>query len=1102
MNRCEWKTEPIAVVGSSCRLPGSVSSPSKLWDLLEKPRDIVRKISSKNRFHAPAFHHPDGGHHGSSNVENAYLLDEDYRAFDHDFFGIHAREAEAMDPQQKLLLEAVYESLEASGLSMNDLRGSRTGVFLGQMTDDYRDVIYRDLDNVPRYGITGISRAVTANRVSFVFDWHGPSENIDTACSSSLVALHHAVQALRGNEADMAVVAGVNLILNPDMFILESKVSFPHLFHTSNALSLRHSRKHTGEETLLAFADCSSLQMLSPSGYCHMWDQRADGYARGEGVAVLVVKTLQQALMDNDRIECIIRETGVNQNGTSSGGITVPNAKLQTALIKSTYAKCGLDPTNARQRCQYFEAHGTGTRAGDPAEAKAIRDAFFPIKAHDNRLCDGADQEALQVGSVKTVVGHQEGAAGIVAVLKASLALQRAQIPPNLHFEQLSSSVRPFYHPHLQVPTSLLPWPKLSSGEPRRASVNSFGMGGTNAHVILESWDTDIYETDVVESRIYSTIRAYGPFTLSAHSERALKLVISRLSSCLKDMSDTDISMENLAWTLQSRRTHFRHRVAFSATSVEELIMKLDDYSTTDDTEGVISVSQRFPVRVMAVFTGQGAQWPRMGALLYQESPVFKSTIQHLDESLSRLPDCPNWTLADELVARGKESRIHEAEIAQPLTTALQIALVEMLRASGVTPCATIGHSSGEIAAAYASGFLSASDAICIAYYRGLHSSRARSPTSGELGRMAAASITYEEARELCRRPEILGRVTIAASNSPISTTFSGDVTALEEIKDAMAQQDKFFRLLNVDKAYHSHHMTPCAGPYLQSLEKSAIEPRGSTRSGECVWYSSVYGLSRSSVIETEALRGEYWVENLVKPVLFSQTIERAIRESDTCFDLAIEIGPHPMLRGPFRDSFKAVTGVEIPYIGLLRRDQDDRLAFGDAIGSIWSKVQQAQTTVSLIEWDKFGEAMLGPYGHLRRRPQLFRGLPLYPWHHEIPLFFESNVSRSWRMYGKPISRPKLPFCPNPKSSHPLLGRSTLYGGSHYDDPATIIWRNILKLTELEWLAGHQFQHHVDLSSKDMFWESGYAKAPATDSKDMSSQLRSFLNKKFLTPGV
>ncbi|KAI1364001.1 hypothetical protein F5Y08DRAFT_222928 [Xylaria arbuscula] len=1012
MNRCDWKTEPIAVVGSSCRLPGSVSSPSKLWDLLEKPRDIVRKISSENRFHAPAFHHPDSGRHGSSNVENAYLLDEDYRAFDHDFFGIHAREAEAMDPQQKLLLEAVYESLESSGLSMNDLRGSRTGVFLGQMTDDYRDVIYRDLDNVPRYGITGVSRAVTANRVSFVFDWHGPSENIDTACSSSLVALHHAVQALRSNEADMAVVAGVNLILNPDMFILESK-----------------------------------LQMLSPSGYCHMWDQRADGYARGEGVAVLVVKTLQQALMDNDCIECIIRETGVNQNGTSPGGITVPNAKLQTALIKATYAKCGLNPTNAQQRCQYFEAHGTGTRAGDPAEAKAIRDAFFPIKAYDNRLYDGADQEVLQVGSVKTVVGHQEGAAGIVAVLKASLALQRAQIPPNLHFEQLSSSVRPFYHPHLQVPTSLLPWPKLSSGEPRRASVNSFGMGGTNAHVILESWDTDTYETDVVESRIPGAIRAYGPFTLSAHSERALKLVISRLSSCLKDISDTDISMENLAWTLQSRQTHFRHRVAFSATSVEELIMKLDDYSTTDDTEGVIPVSRRFPVRVMAVFTGQGAQWPRMGALLYRESPVFKSTIQHLDESLSRLPDCPNWTLADELVACDKESRIHEAEIAQPLTTALQIALVDMLRASGVIPCATIGHSSGEIAAAYASDFLSASDAICIAYYRGLHSSRARSPTSGELGRMAAASITYEEAGELCQRPEILGKVTIAASNSPISTTFSGDVTALEGIKDAMTQQDKFFRLLNVDKAYHSHHMTPCAAPYLQSLKKSAIEPRGSTRSGDCVWYSSVYGLSRSSVIETDALRGEYWVENLVKPVLFSQTIERAIRESDTCFDLAIEIGPHPTLKGPFRDSFKAVTGVKIPYIGLLRRDQDDRLAFADAIGSIWSKVQQAPTTPSLIEWDKFGEAMRGPYDHLRRRPKLFRGLPLYPWHHEIPLFFESNLSRSWRMYGKPM--------------HPLLGRPTLYGGSHYNDPATIIWRNILKLTELEWLAGHQFQHHV-----------------------------------------
>ncbi|KAI0202910.1 hypothetical protein F4808DRAFT_468089 [Astrocystis sublimbata] len=959
MDRCNWKTEPIAI---------------------------------------------------RSNVEKAYLLEEDYRAFDQDFFGIHAREAEAMDPQQKLLLEVVYESIEASGLSMLDLRGSRTGVFVGQMTDDYRDVIYRDLEHVPRYAITGVSRAVTANRVSYIFDWHGPSENIDTACSSSLVALHHAVQALRSDEASMAIVAGVNLILNPDMFILESK-----------------------------------LQMLSSSGNCRMWDQRADGYARGEGVAAVVIKTLRQALADNDHIECVIRETGVNQNGATPGGITVPNADLQTALIKATYAKSGLDPANAHQRCQYFEAHGTGTRAGDPAEAKAIRDAFFSSQTDEGTL---PDQDVLHVGSIKTVVGHQEGAAGIVAVLKASLAVQKGQIPPNLHFEQLSSSVSPFYHPHLHVPTDLLPWPKLSPGLPRRASVNSFGMGGTNAHVIIESWDPDSHGTDMAIVRNPGMVTAHGPFTLSAHSERALEKVISRLSDSLKNLSDININLNDLAWTLQSRRTHFRHRAAFSATSVEELIIKLDEYPTTHKTEGTISVSQDFPLRIIAVFTGQGAQWSRMGALLYEQSPAFKRTIQRLDESLPRLPDRPDWTLADELVAiSDDDSRMHTAEIAQPLTTALQIALVDLLRASGVAPGAAIGHSSGEIAAAYASGFLTASDAIRVAYYRGLHSFRSGSPSSGETGCMAAASITYEEAEELCRCPEIFGKVAIAASNSPTSITFSGDVTALEHIKDVMIQQGRFFRLLKVDKAYHSHHMKPCAAPYLQSLESSDIRPMDPSNDTKCIWYPSVYGSNRSSTVELQALRGEYWVENLIKPVLFSQTIERAVRESDTCFDLAIEIGPHPVLKGPFRDSFKAVTGIEIPYVGLLKRGEDDRLAFTDVIGSIWAKVQQIPTKSPLVDWERFGEAMRGPRKTYRRRPQLFRSLAPYPWHHESPLFFESNVSRAWRMNEKPM--------------HPLLGRATQYGGSHYNDPAAITWRNILKLNELEWLLGHQFQHHV-----------------------------------------
>ena len=642
-------------------------------------------------------------------------------------------------------------------------------------------------------------------------------------------------------------------------------------------------------------------------------DAGADGYARGEGVAVVVLKTLRQALADNDHIECTVRETGVNQNGRTPGGLTVPNAVTQAALIRSTYARCGLDPTRVQDRCQYFEAHGTGTAAGDPKEAKAIRDAFYPPgKDSDVNEADKSDQ-VLYIGSVKTVVGHTEGAAGLVAVLKASLAVQHAQIPPNMHFERLSSAVEPFYYPHLQVPTELRPWPSLAQGAPRRASVNSFGLGVTNAHAIIESWDGGGTTTAFDKDNINVT-EACGPFTLSAHSRMALRRALSELSKTLQHSTDS-INMGHVAWT---RCTEFPFRAAFSAANRQELVSKLDAFDTEDgDTGRTIAVSPDFPLRIFGVFTGQGAQWPRMGARLFEQSNLFRRSIRQLDDSLSSLPDAPSWSLTDELVvASGDESRVHEAEIAQPLTTALQIALVDLLRASGVTLSAVVGHSSGEITAAYASGYLSASDAIRIAYYRGLQSSLAWSPVSGESGSMMAVAMALNEATAFCQRSAFAGRLTVAASNAPSSVTLSGDAKAIREAKEVLDQQGTFARVLKVNKAYHSHHMLPCIEPYLECLGRCAIQPQRASVEGDCTWYSSVYGRNGSSIHDPDALRDTYWADNMIKPVLFSQAIERAAREDDHCFDLALKIGPHPALQGPFTDTLRAVTGVDVPHPG------------------------------------------------------------------------------------------------------------------------------------------------------------------------------------------
>ncbi|KAI8627214.1 beta-ketoacyl synthase domain-containing protein [Xylariaceae sp. FL1651] len=976
--------EAIAVIGTGCRFPGGADSPSKLWEILKNPRDLMTKIPNE-RFNVDAFYHKDGSFHGRTNAPYSYLLDENIRAFDANFFSIQPHEAEVIDPQHRLLLETTYEALSTAGLRLEDLQGSSTAVYVGQMMNDYKDIVNYDLDGIPTYAATGTAASILSNRISYFFDWHGPSMTIDTACSSSLVAVHHAVQQLRTGSSRVAIAAGANLILSPVPFIVESK-----------------------------------LNMLSPTGRSRMWDEAADGYARGEGVAAVVLKTLSQALQDGDSIECIIRESGINQDGRSPG-ITMPNHQAQEALILGTYKEAGLDPSRADDRCQYFEAHGTGTPAGDPQEAEAISKSFFGSRQR------AENEDPLYVGSIKTVIGHTEGTAGIAGLIKASLAIQHRAIPPNLLFEKLSPRVAPFYQNLHIVTRAPQPWPKLAPGMPMRVSVNSFGFGGTNAHIIVESYQVP-EERQICRSSAVPII----PITLSANSESALKTSMENLLAFLK--TESSVQVQDIAWTLLQKRSALPVRRAITACTVSAACGALEAAIASNiskENGGVTNGSRKRP-EVLGIFTGQGAQWPTMGKILISAVPYARDLISELDQSLSTLPPeyRPAWTLYEQLLLEGDASNVNDASFSQPLCCAVQILLVQLLTSAGISFKAVVGHSSGEIACAYAAGFITASQAIRIAHLRGVVSKQAASP-NGVGGAMLAASCTYEDAEELSNLETLQGRICVAACNAPDSVTLSGDSDAVIEAQEILEDESKFARLLKVDKAYHSFHMLPCATPYLKAMEASkcaAVESSAVKDASEpsIIWISSVHKGKRMLRSDVTA---NYWKDNLLSPVLFAQALEQVMRDHSPV-DIAVEVGCHPALKGPSLTTIENCISVKLPYTGCMRRGGDDLDAFANALGYIWERFGSES-----INLTSFNENL--PQAPVKNLAKL---LPRYPWDHSRSYYTETRRTRAFLRGAE-------------NKPHLLLGKLAAHS-----TPAALQWHNSIRPRDMPWLDGHQLQ--------------------------------------------
>ncbi|KAK5635444.1 hypothetical protein RRF57_011156 [Xylaria bambusicola] len=975
--------EPIAIVGTGCRFPGQCDSPSKLWELLRKPRDLLKEIPTE-RFSMKAFYHPQNHHHGTSNVQHSYLLDEDLRNFDAQFFGINPVEAHSVDPQQRLLLETVYESLESAGLSVKEMAGSDTAVYVGVMSADFTDMIGRDTDTFPTYFATGTARSILSNRLSYFFDWRGPSMTIDTACSSSLIAMHQAVQTLREGDSSVAVVAGSNLILGPEQYIAESK-----------------------------------LQMLSPKGRSRMWDSDVDGYGRGEGVAAIVLKKLSQAIADGDHIECLIRETGTNQDGRTPG-ITMPSPTAQEALIRATYAKAGLDLRKRADRPQFFEAHGTGTPAGDPVEARAIASAFFGPETNFT------SKDPLYVGSIKTVIGHTEGTAGLAAVIKASLAIQAGFVPPNMLLNKVNPKIEEFYG-KVQILSEARKWPQLEEGGVRRVSVNSFGFGGANCHAILEAYEPRVTIPRQLSNNVTSV---FAPFVFSAATETALTAGLGKYRDYLSGGNASAATrLRDFSYTLSNRRSVHPWRAVVPATNdVDDLIKKIDDCS---DFTNETSKTQGKP-RILGIFTGQGAQWPRMGAELIEKSPAASKILARLDQSLQSLPsrDRPTWSLREHLLASPETSSVGTASISQPVCSAVQIMLVDMLKAAGVEFSTVVGHSSGEIGAAYAAGYLNAGDAIRVAYYRGLHM---KSLT--EKGAMIAVGTSYEDAKELCELPAFEGRVCVAASNSPTSVTLSGDADGIEEIKTVLDEEKKFTRLLKVDRAYHSHHMLPISEPYIASLEQSGIKqlsPSGKTR-----WVSSVFNCDITEAPIPQGLKGKYWALNLTKPVLFTEALSTVLASGET-YDLAIEVGPHPALKGPASQTIDGcLNGESIPYTGVLSRGKDDIESFSLGLGFLWRSWGEGA-----VDFGSFRRFMNDESENANVTPAILKDLPTYAWDHNRKFWHESRTSRAFRT--------------NQDPPHELLGRQILDGA-----PDQLRFRNVLKRNEIDWLDGHQVQRQT-----------------------------------------
>ncbi|KAL7625005.1 hypothetical protein AAE478_004219 [Parahypoxylon ruwenzoriense] len=963
--------EPIAIIGLSCKFAGDARNPEELWRLLAEGRSAWTEIPS-SRFNAKGSYHPDPEKFSTMHVRGGHFLEEDIGLFDAGFFNFSAETAAALDPQFRLQLESVYEALENAGLSLVQIAGSNTSVFAGVWSHDYRESLIRDGENLPRSFATGTGSAFASNRVSHFFDLRGSSMTIDTGCSTALVALHQAVQSLRVGESNMSIVGASNVMLNPDTFKFMGTAGF-----------------------------------LSPDGKSFAFDSRANGYGRGDGVATLVVKRLKDALAAGDPIRAVIRETLLNQDGKTDS-ITSPSQAAQEALMRDCYRKAGLNPRDT----QYFEAHGTGTQTGDPLEAGAIAAVFNTGRSSD---------QALRIGSMKTNIGHTEATSGLASIIKVVLAMEKGIIPPSINFESANAKV-PLEDGNIRIVREPEKWQTGPDGI-RRASINNFGYGGTNAHVILETCDTWLCHAQApAPTHKYKT----KVLVLSAKSEQVCQSMVSNLKKYLesKKVSNEDALLENIIYTLGQRRTLFpwiaAHRVPFTR-GVDEVINALDSPQFKP-----IRTSRQ--LRIGMVFTGQGAQWHAMGREIIVAYPTFKASLEEADGYLREFG--ADWSLMEELSRDPDSTRVNDTGLSIPICVALQISLVRLLKTWGVKPTAVTSHSSGEIAAAYTAGALNYKSAMAVAYYRAALAAD-KSFQGPVKGGMIAVGVGIEDTEKYLGRLTCGGKAVAACINSPSSVTVAGDLSAVQEIESMAKEDGVFARQLRMDTGYHSHHMEPIAGPYHEALCGTQLRAE-STDTFEPIAFSSPVTGDRVFDID-EVGQPEHWIDSLLQPVRFVDAVTDMVLgdfdPSGSSVDIIIEVGPHTALGGPIKEilALPEFNGIKIPYYGCLVRKKDARDSIQDLAASLLREGYPLDMAAVNWPWGKF--------------PHVYTlsDLPSYPWNHQTRHWYESRFNKAIRERSQPY--------------HDLLGSINPWA-----NPRAPSWRHILRASESTWVRDHHIQ--------------------------------------------
>ncbi len=838
------QTEPIAIVGMACRFPGGANNPEAFWDLLRSGTDAVQEVPA-SRWSINDYFDPNPDAPGKMSTRWGGFLG-DVSGFDPHFFNIAPREAVSMDPQQRLLLEVSWEAIEDAGLSADRLSGSPTGVFIGICNSDYSQLLMdRGVESIDAYLASGTAHSIAAGRLSYTLGLHGPSLAVDTACSSSLVALHYACLSLRSRECRAALAGGVNLILKPDVTI---------------ALSKAH--------------------MMAPDGRCKTFAGTADGFVRGEGCGLVVLKRLSDAEADGDTILAIIRGTAVNQDGRSNG-LTAPNGPAQEAVIRSALTQAGVQPTEI----SYVEAHGTGTSLGDPIEVRALS-AVLGVERMPT--------DPVLLGSVKTNVGHLESAAGIAGLIKLVLMLRHGEIPPHLHLTERNPFIAWDSLP-VEIPTTLTPW-NAPTGK-RIAGLSSFGFSGTNAHVVVEQAPTPKPAEPASDRPAYLV-------TLSGRSDAAADQLVERYAEHLH--AHPDLALADVARTANLGRAHLTHRRAVVASSTSELATKLGDAQAL--MRGVAREGQS--PEIAFLYTGQGAQYPGAGKALYASEPVFRRMLDVSAEILRPLLAEP---LLHVMFGEGDAGELlNDTAYTQPATFALEAAVTELWRSWGIEPTLVIGHSVGEYVAAWAAGALSFEDGLTLIAARGrLMSALPRD------GMMAAVFADEARVREAVHPHSEC--VSIAAVNGPTHVVISGQIESVQAILDAFAAVGIKSRPLKVSHAFHS----PLMDPILDSFE--AIARGVATRALRITLISNLTGASVA-----EAPNAGYWRKHVRQAVRFSSGIEAAWAAGARAF---VEVGPAPVLLGLGHACLPDADALWLPS---LRPAREEHAQILESLGSLY----------------------------------------------------------------------------------------------------------------------------------------------------------------------